>query len=308
VSKARDFQATLESDGVPTLSLSGQHGSVNVMHHSRYALPDRKLLDQKVLDILGKQSESNSGVAIVGTQSLEQSLDIDADYLVTDLCPIEVLLQRLGRLFRNIRTRPFGYEAPQAFIISPKNSDDWLSDEGMAIAKHLPQLNVYRNALHLEATRQLISELSSIVVPDENRGLVEMGTHPDRLRELATSLGQKWLLHLERLTGLNDSEDAKAKKMLLRWNVYPDEDCNLLLDNMSEVYTRLGCDTISVRADFMSFSGQRVSELSVRANELGHISKDMKATIIDTSAEETVLEVGESLFRYDRTGLSRVKK
>ena len=51
-----------------------------MLHHSRYADIDRQYLDQQVIRILGPNGQ-RSGIIIVGTQTLEQSLDIDADAL-----------------------------------------------------------------------------------------------------------------------------------------------------------------------------------------------------------------------------------
>ena len=84
-----------------------------MLHHSRFADVDRKYLDRKVLGLIGL-GRQRSGIVIVGTQTLEQSLDIDADLLVSDAVPADVLLQRLGRLHRH-RTGTM----PTAVVLEP---------------------------------------------------------------------------------------------------------------------------------------------------------------------------------------------
>ena len=56
---------------------------------------------------LGKDSTNRpNGCILVSTQVAEQSVDIDADLLITDLAPTDMLLQRLGRLWRHDRPDP----------------------------------------------------------------------------------------------------------------------------------------------------------------------------------------------------------
>ena len=90
-----------------------QQGVPVILHHSRYADEDRAWLDAQVLGVIGLGGQRR-GVVIVGTQTLEQSLDIDADLLVTDACPADVLLQRLGRLYRHRAGTPL------ALLIHPE--------------------------------------------------------------------------------------------------------------------------------------------------------------------------------------------
>jgi CRISPR-associated endonuclease/helicase Cas3 len=96
-----DYRA-FASAGIPTL-----------LHHSRYADDDRQHLDRQVLAVLGPGAQ-RAGIVVVSTQTCEQSLDIDADLLVTDAVPADVLLQRLGRLHRH-RTGT----SPTAVVLEP---------------------------------------------------------------------------------------------------------------------------------------------------------------------------------------------
>ena len=93
------------------------------LHHGRFAAADRRLLDTQVELLLGKERGAG-GRVVVGTQTLEQSPDIDADLLITDLCPVDVLLQRIGRLHRHAgRDRPKGYDATTCVVLTPDGAD-----------------------------------------------------------------------------------------------------------------------------------------------------------------------------------------
>lgn len=79
-----------------------------ILHHAQFLANDRIRREKQLMKRIGKSStaEERNGFIVVGTQVLEQSLDIDFDYLITDLCPIDLLLQRIGRLQRHKRERP----------------------------------------------------------------------------------------------------------------------------------------------------------------------------------------------------------
>ena len=71
--------------------------------HAQFVMPDRIEHENELLRRVGKQSgpAERNRLVVVGTQVMEQSLDIDVDLLVTDLCPMDLLLQRIGRLHRH---------------------------------------------------------------------------------------------------------------------------------------------------------------------------------------------------------------
>lgn len=95
-------------------------GATVILYHAQYTIPDRMEREEMLKKAAGKQSDAKvrRGVVIVGTQVLEQSLDIDFDILITDFCPMDLLLQRIGRLQRHLRIdRPCGYETAECVIL-----------------------------------------------------------------------------------------------------------------------------------------------------------------------------------------------
>lgn len=89
--------------------------------HARFPQFRREELENDWLDRLGKDDarRPGNGCVLVSTQVAEQSVDIDADLLITDPAPTDMLLQRLGRLWRHPRGRPAGCTAPEIWIAPP---------------------------------------------------------------------------------------------------------------------------------------------------------------------------------------------
>lgn len=104
-----------------------------MLFHSRYAMGDRLDIEADVLARFGKHSVGieRAGRVLIGTQVLEQSLDFDVDVLVSDLAPIDLLIQRAGRLQRHARERNGDPSAddtehrltPELYLLTPEAVD-----------------------------------------------------------------------------------------------------------------------------------------------------------------------------------------
>lgn len=124
-----------------------------ILFHARFIRVDRNRIENAVLERLDKSSlsENRRNLIVVATQVVEQSLDLDADAMVTDLAPLDVLIQRAGRLHRHNRSnRP----PPVLEIYGPAASDtvaaDWFS-KCFAKGQY-----VYPNNVHLWRTMRLL--------------------------------------------------------------------------------------------------------------------------------------------------------
>ncbi|RCG23923.1 CRISPR-associated helicase Cas3' [Streptomyces reniochalinae] len=101
--------------------LRGRFGDEEVrLLHARFTVARRAELSEECLELLGPKRPSRSGkgrLVLVATQLAEQSFDVDADLLVTDLAPVDLLLQRMGRVHRHADTlRPERLREPRLYV------------------------------------------------------------------------------------------------------------------------------------------------------------------------------------------------
>jgi CRISPR-associated endonuclease/helicase Cas3 len=90
--------------------------------HSRFTPQDRALNESKWVGLFGRGGWSErhqKGRILIGTQVLEQSLDIDADFLVSRFAPTDMLLQRIGRLWRHTDTPRCRLATPDCWLVAP---------------------------------------------------------------------------------------------------------------------------------------------------------------------------------------------
>jgi CRISPR-associated endonuclease/helicase Cas3 len=291
----------------------------STLHHSRFSRSDRPLLDAEVERQLGKQRVDRSARIIVGTQTLEQSLDIDADLLITDLCPMDVLLQRLGRLHRHERCadeRPAAFRTPRAWVLTPPGHDlaPMLKRArfGLGLMRGRDGVpgGVYPDLRILEATRRLIETRPQPHIPADNRQLVEHATHPEALAAIEQEMQGDWPRLGQELDGLRVAQRSIGHLQTLAFDRHFSEAG--FPDAEQHVATRLGAaDRLLTLPDPIAGPfGQPVQQLALRHHQVpSDLSPDTQPSELQplpTGGFE--FDLGKTRFRYSRFGLARLPR
>ena len=152
------------------------------LFHARFALRDRLHTERKVLALFGERSTPmrRRGRLVIATQVAEQSLDADWDLVVSDLAPIDRLIQRAGRMQRHPRDErgqrlrdPKAHDRrgePCLWVFGPAWADDpparWFK------AAFPKASGVYPHHGQLWLTAKLLQG-GRIAMPDDARQLIE---------------------------------------------------------------------------------------------------------------------------------------
>ncbi|MFC9971255.1 CRISPR-associated helicase Cas3' [Spirillospora sp. NPDC127200] len=144
--------------------------------------PDkRRQAEQKLAELCGRESSGVRNAIIVGTQVLEHGIDADFDVVVTDPCPIDLLVQRAGRLHRHKRgERPAAVADPRLLVVQAK--------EPMKFPAHTTSIYAKN---HLLATEHELAENDVISLPHDIPQLVH-NVYVDENRIPEGSLRKHW--------------------------------------------------------------------------------------------------------------------
>jgi CRISPR-associated endonuclease/helicase Cas3 len=132
------------------------------LFHSRFCFMDRQKIETSVMEKYGKGELRGRGCILVATQVVEQSLDLDFDWMITQLCPIDLLLQRIGRLYRHDLTRPMGFDKiPRCKVLVPIGTDYGLHNA------------IYEDVRVLWRTQKILEKTGSLEFPSAYRELIK---------------------------------------------------------------------------------------------------------------------------------------
>lgn len=158
------------ADAISASNQLRQHIPVHLFH-ARFAMGDRLAIEERIEALFGKNSahEQRQGQVLVATQVAEQSLDIDFDLMVSDLAPMDALIQRAGRLWRH--TRPERQGQPKLLLASP---DPMGEIDAKWYARLFPKAAyVYQDPLILWRTARHLVGRGALVLPEQARQLIE---------------------------------------------------------------------------------------------------------------------------------------
>jgi CRISPR-associated endonuclease/helicase Cas3 len=153
------------------------------LFHSRFAMIDRLAIEDRIVAHFGNDSinEHRKGQVLIATQVVEQSLDLDFDVMITDLAPIDLVIQRAGRLRRHIRDiqgnriRENGAQdqrgAATLYLFSPDPVTD--AEAGWLKTDHAGTAAVYPHTGKLWLTAKRLTDQGKLTMPEDARVLIE---------------------------------------------------------------------------------------------------------------------------------------
>jgi CRISPR-associated endonuclease/helicase Cas3 len=165
------------------------------LFHSRFCMADRIDTETMVLEQFGKHStaEKRQGQLLISSPILDQSLDVDMSIMISDVAPMDVLIQRLGRCCRHLRNADESLIKPvtdqtkdgrgqaMLYLHGPEFTDtpakDWLSEFSSGTQA------IYKDTLRIWLTVKTLQAEQAITMPGKARHLIESVYGPEVIED-----------------------------------------------------------------------------------------------------------------------------
>ena len=223
-------------------------GTEVFLFHARFPADQRQKREDQVLEVFGKGGGRIGRKILIATQVAEQSLDLDFDVMATDLAPIDLVLQRAGRLWRH--AREYRAVADPILLVA-----GLVGSEPPSFGKPLWWGAVYREDFLLRTWALLLDrERRNLTLPDEIDTLVQVVYEeqvdvPESLRErlekaLVTGDGETYLKHGQANQAIIGFPDDASWNDPARFVLYDEDEPGVHRTLMAQ--TRLGEESIIV--------------------------------------------------------------
>ena len=222
-------------------SLVGQVDHIHLFH-ARFAQGDRQKIEEDVLRRFGRNAKpaDRKGHILVATQVVEQSLDLDFDLVISDLAPVDLIIQRAGRMWRHLDKRPAEsrpLEKPHILVVSP--DPDQVEDENWLEPVLGKAAFVYQHAGVMWRSAKALFDAGRIDTPESFRRLIERVYANE---DVPLALEEKQI---------EDEGKEMGSRSLGRFNIVALEggygSLPMDLSGTEDIGTRLGEPTITLR-------------------------------------------------------------
>jgi len=258
--------------------------------HSRFIDTDRIKKEEELLKKIGKNAERPKCFIVVGTQVIEQSLDIDFDLMISDLCPVDLLIQRIGRLHRHKIERPKEHSEAKLYLMGISESFDF--EKGSR--------RVYGDYLLIKTQYALGNSIS---IPKDISPLVQE-VYGDKDPSLAPDLLKKYEESKKKQKEILDKQKRKAEGFRLdkpKLECSDEISLNGLLDNTY-------IDSEELCQAKVRDIGSSIEVIAVKKNGAGYglfqekkdISEELSKTSIARKLACQTLRLGESIIHMER--------
>ena len=214
--------------------------------HSRFPSDERLKVEESVLRKFGKGSITEGrphSALLIATQIVEQSLDLDFDFMITDLAPIDLLFQRVGRLHRHNRKRHLEHVVPRIFV------SGLVSDRFPDLKNTLWEY-VY-DPYYLIRTWMLMKETKTLSLPDDIDDFVQKVY--DNSIDLSEGLSKEQIKFKDQYYARSLAEDKIKNAMGEKIAIEPDQELGEIATEMDSgdedaghAKTRLGEESLTI--------------------------------------------------------------